>query len=167
MYQVGELIVYGGEGVCRVQAIGASPVAGADPEKLYYTLSPVYHEGIIFAPVDINVPMRRVLSGQQARLLLQQIPYMETPEPVARDVKAAEQQYKALLQTYSYENLLALIRLIYTKNEAAIHQGKNYSNIDQRFLKRAKTLLYEELSTALDIPIEQVEETIIREAETV
>ena len=37
MYQVGDLIVYGGTGVCRVMEVG--PQTGG---RLYYTLEPVY-----------------------------------------------------------------------------------------------------------------------------
>lgn len=40
MFQVGDLIIYGGEGVCRVEAVGPSPVRGSNPGRLYYTLAP-------------------------------------------------------------------------------------------------------------------------------
>ena len=43
MYQVGDLIVYGGTGVCRVMEVG--PQTGG---RLYYTLEPVYGSCRIF-----------------------------------------------------------------------------------------------------------------------
>ena len=42
MYQVGDLIVYGGTGVCRVMEVG--PHTGG---RLYYTLGPVYVAGFL------------------------------------------------------------------------------------------------------------------------
>ena len=42
MYAAGELVVYGGEGVCRVEGVGAPSLPGMDKTRLYYTLSPLY-----------------------------------------------------------------------------------------------------------------------------
>ena len=45
MYQVGELVVYGAEGVCRVAAIGPLEMRGAKRETDYYTMTPLYGTG--------------------------------------------------------------------------------------------------------------------------
>lgn len=45
MYQVGQLIVYGAEGVCRVEQIGPLDMRGAQQDVDYYTLSPLYRGG--------------------------------------------------------------------------------------------------------------------------
>ena len=50
MFAVGDLVVYGGEGVCRVEKIGPSELRGADKEKLYYTLLPLYRTGQVMTP---------------------------------------------------------------------------------------------------------------------
>ena len=42
MFAAGDLVVYGGEGVCRVESIGPSGLAYDDGDKVYYHLSPLY-----------------------------------------------------------------------------------------------------------------------------
>ena len=166
MYQPGDLIIYGGEGVCRVAAIGPAPIAAADPERLYYTLTPLYRQGVIYAPTDVTVPMRPILSREEALDLIRSIPTMAPDTAEFSDAKQAAQQYKALLQTYDYANLLRLIRMIYAKNEQAITQGKAYSHVEERFLKRARELLHGELAVALGVAPGEVEPLIREHAGT-
>ena len=42
MFEPGNLIIYSGEGVCRVERVGPLEMSGSNPSKLYYTLQPVY-----------------------------------------------------------------------------------------------------------------------------
>ena len=42
MYEIGQLIVYGNEGVCRVEEIGTPKISGVDKHRDYYTLAPIY-----------------------------------------------------------------------------------------------------------------------------
>ena len=53
MYLVGEYIVYGTSGVCKVEAVGPMQMSGVNKDKLYYTLAPLYSKGSkFFTPVD-------------------------------------------------------------------------------------------------------------------
>ena len=63
MYAAGELVVYGGEGVCRVEGVGAPSLPGMDKTRLYYTLSPLYRSGQVMTPVDTQVLMRPRAGG--------------------------------------------------------------------------------------------------------
>lgn len=163
MFHAGDLIIYGGEGVCRVTAVGPAPIAAADPARLYYTLAPVYHKGVVYAPVDVNVPMRPVLTREDALTLIHAIPQMKQSSAECQDSKQAAAEYNALLKSYDCASLLRLIRMIYSKNEKAITAGKEYSQVDKRFLRRACELLHGELAAALGADPCEVE-GIIREA---
>jgi len=48
MFSVGEYIVYGVEGVCRVEEAGKLKVAGLDKNRAYYRLRPYYYDGTIY-----------------------------------------------------------------------------------------------------------------------
>ncbi len=167
MYQVGDHIVYGGEGVCRVEAVGGAPIPVRDCSKLYYTLRPIYHDGVIYAPVDVDVLMRPVLKREEALSLISGISSLRTKEDVAapQDAKQAAAEYRAMLETYDTSNLLKLIRRIYLKNQKAAAEGKNLGQTEDRFMKRAKELLHGELAVALEIPVEQVEGVIQKAAD--
>ncbi len=160
MFNIGDYIVYGGEGVCRVETIGPVPVAHMDQTKPYYTLTPMYHSGIIYAPTDARVPMRPMLTGEQARELIRSIPDMPAERKLPNDPKQVLAEYKAYLHTYDCAKLLRLIRMIYAKREEAALRGRGYGQTDDRYYKRAKELLYGELALALDIPLDRVEGAI-------
>ena len=53
MFAVGDYIIYGNHGVCRVEKIGTVSLSMADKNKVYYTLRPVYKsEAVVYAPVE-------------------------------------------------------------------------------------------------------------------
>ena len=80
MFATGELVVYGGEGVCRVEHIGPSSVPGADKTKQYYTLLPLYRTGQVLTPVDTKVLMRPALTRQQAQALVEGLAELAVPK---------------------------------------------------------------------------------------
>ncbi len=67
MFTEGQLVIYGGEGVCRIAAVGPSSLSGTDKTKLYYTLTPLTRSGTVLTPVDTKVLMRPILSRQGRR----------------------------------------------------------------------------------------------------
>ena len=81
MFSIGDLVVYGGEGVCRVEGVGPAAIPGADKEKLYYHLAPLSRSGQVLTPVDTRVLIRTVMSAGEARSLVAQLPELEPEEP--------------------------------------------------------------------------------------
>lgn len=160
MFNIGDYIVYAGEGVCRVDAIGPVSIAYIDQRKTYYTLAPVYHTGLIYAPADSSARMRPMLTAEEARSLIYSIPDMPTNYELPSNPKQIVVEYKNYLETYDCENLLHLIRILYAKREEAAIVGRGYGQTDDRYFKRAKDLLYGELALALNIPVDRVESTI-------
>ena len=62
MFAVGDLVVYGGEGVCRVESIGPSGLRYDGGDKTYYHLAPLYRSGTVMTPVDTAVMMRPIIA---------------------------------------------------------------------------------------------------------
>lgn len=77
MYEIGQFIIYGCEGVCRVDGIGPVEIKGAQKGVDYYTLAPVYQNGKIYVPVDSQAYSRPVMTRQEARDLIADIPVSE------------------------------------------------------------------------------------------
>ena len=74
MYEIGAMVFYGGEGVCRVEAVGPLEMSGASQGKEYYTLAPLYRTGRVYTPVGREETMRPVLSRREAEELVRSIP---------------------------------------------------------------------------------------------
>jgi CarD family transcriptional regulator len=156
MYNTGELIIYGGEGVCRVESIGAPTVSGASKERLYYTLAPLYRTGKVFAPVDTPVFMRKVMSRTEAIDLIRQIPGINAELYENRNLRFLTEHYQETIQSHNCCDLVKLIKDVYLKRKNASEKGKKLGQIDERYMKRAEDMLYGELAVALDISRDDV-----------
>ncbi len=155
MFEVGQYIVYGTNGVCRVEAVGRPDFAA---DRLYYTLLPLSGTETIYIPVDSPVFMRPVISREQAEALIASIPSIEEDEPETHSARTISVHYQAALQSHDCHDLVQLIKTVYAKNRRSSH----LSMLDQRYCKRAMELLHGELSIALGIPAEQVPAYISR-----
>lgn len=151
MYQIGDLIVYGGEGVCRVEAIGVPKIAGVNKQKQYYTLAPLYREGKIFTPVDSKVFMRPVISRAEALALLGTLPDMEVEIYENSNLRFLNEHYQACIQSYSCEGLLQMVKSIHAKRQKLSARGKKIGLVDERYMKRGEDMLHGELAVALGI----------------
>ena len=149
MFEVGSLLVYDTTGVCKVLEIGVpSGLPVANKDRQYYKLAPVSGSGTIYIPV---------ISKEDAEALIQKIPEIREDICDSRNLKALEDHYKASLMTHDCEDLVQLIKTVYVKKQNLEKNGKKAGKTDQEYMKRAKRLLYEELSIALDIPVAEVE----------
>ena len=69
MFTEGQLVIYGGEGVCRIAAVGPSSLSGTDKTKLYYTLTPLTRSGTVLTPVDTKaVSYTHLIQNSRSRL---------------------------------------------------------------------------------------------------
>jgi len=160
MYQVGQIILYGGSGVCRVDGVGTPDVPHVEKGRSYYTLSPIYGTETIFVPVDTKAYMRPVLTDREAERLIGEMP--DIPEgPVEEYNPRVFAQYcHEALQSHDNRTLIAMLKTIYRRDAAARRRGKQPGKIEERYRKQAEELFYGELSVSLNISREQVEEHI-------
>ena len=156
MFSAGDLVVYGGEGVCCVQAVGPSGIPGADKTKTYYTLRPFYRTGQVLTPVDTKVLMRPVMSADEARELVEQLDRLEMPLPAQGNPRVWKDYYHEVVTSYDCRRMAALLRLLAQRRRTALEQGKKPSQMDERYAKRAEEQLHGELAAALGIERQEV-----------
>lgn len=154
MYQPEDLILYGSSGVCRVEHIGPidQHLSKTDSDRLYYTLSPLYGSGYIYAPVDSAVFMRPIIDADEVNELIDQIGTLEQAPPSAMTPKALADRYHTALQSHSCQELLSLLAELDFKRK----EGKKLGQIEQRYQKQAEALLFGEFSSALGIPLDEI-----------
>jgi len=154
MFQKNDYIVYGTTGVCQVLDIGhPQGVRNIDSSRLYYTLAPVYQQGVIYTPVDTTIFMRPILTSQEAEELIRQIPSISESDcdHIGRDQKLLSSHYHSFLESHRCEDLVQLIKTVYSKNHRSQQVGRKPSNLDLLYLRRAEGLLYGEFAVALGI----------------
>ena len=123
MYQVGQLIIYGGEGVCRVEAVGALAMAGVKRDRPYYTLTPLYRPGRIYTPVDTTVFMRPILSREEAEALVRSIPDIEAASCSHRNPRILGEYYQEMMRTRSCHSMVRIIKMAQHKGQARRARG--------------------------------------------
>ncbi|MEG0856362.1 MAG: CarD family transcriptional regulator [Terrisporobacter sp.] len=160
MYQIGEFIIYGNNGVCEVEDIGLLDISGINQKKSYYTLKPIYENGQIFAPVDTNMFTRGLINKDEVEGLIQQIPFLEEIECNDKNVRLLQDCYKKLVDTHECIDLLTIIKNINDKKSKAAKLGKKLGQVDEKYLKIAKTLIDDEFSVVLGIPKKEVDSYI-------
>lgn len=166
MYKKGEYVIYGNNGICRIEQIGVpvgTPLGRSGKE--YYTLAPVFGSGSIYAPVDTKVFMRPILTKAQAEALIEQIPGIQGENVEGKDVRALSEKYRGCLDTHQCEDLVRLIKTVYQKEKAMAESGKKLAKTEQEFGRLAKELLHREFSMALEMPYEEVEGYIAEKIE--
>lgn len=167
MVSVGDTIIYGGHGVCKIDGIREMTVT--DETFPYYVLKPVFEPALtIYIKVgneQCESKMRRVLSAEEIRSLIEQMPDEGTIwEPEENERK---KRYKEILDGSDRVALVKLIKTLYLRGEElkASGKGKKLHASDERFLKDAEKTLYDEFAHVLDIKRDEVLPFICRQIE--
>lgn len=160
MFKVGDYVVYGLNGVCRVEEIGPMNLSGVDNNKDYYTLMPLYTRGsLVYTPVDNKkVIMRSVMSKKEVCNLIDEMKDIEELEVV--DDKRRELVYKEAVKSCDCRELIRIINTVLKRKEERLAQGKKMSACDERYLKQAKDSLFGEFAVSLKIDKDAVAEFI-------
>ncbi len=157
LYKVGDLILYGGTGVCRVAEIVPKQTRRTEPERLYYVLTPLYQSGSISVPVDNDkVFTRPVISREEAISLIDQIPQLEAEAYHNSNLQQLESHYKQVMESHDCLDLLRLALSTYRKKVERERAKLKFGAVDRRYQERAENLLYGELAVALDWTRERV-----------
>lgn len=161
MFNVGEIIVYGTEGVFVVSEYTKSPIDKND-DRVFYLLKPIYgsESNIICTPADNDrVKMRAVMTADEAKCVIARMPEIE-PLYVEHE-KKRRLAYKEAMSDANIDNYVSVIKSVDQKREDCIKNRKRLSESDAEYEKRAKFCLYGELSVALGIGFNDVEKFII------
>lgn len=162
MFKVGDYVVNGTNGVCKVEKIGKLKLGDEESDEQYYTLAPIYTKGSqVFTPVDNNrVVLRSVISRQEACNLIDEM--RDIDEIVVTDDKKREQAYKEAIKSCDCRKFISIINTVLRRREERLAAGKKMSACDERYFKQAKDNLYGEFAISLKIAKDDVESYVER-----
>ena len=150
MFEIGDYVVYGFEGVCRVEEIGHPKMSGLDPTREYYRLCSHARGSVIYTPVDGKIAIRSPISKEQAEALLEKAKALAPLDDVPTDGRRAGDYYKELLQEHSFERLMRLCKTMQLKQQQLVKNRRSVNATEQRNWKAAEDMLVDELSFALE-----------------
>jgi CarD family transcriptional regulator len=162
-FQPGQLIVYGYSGVYRVEAQGPiRHIKGCDPEKTYYTLTSFHRRDTVYIPVGSPAFMRPLMDRETASDLLARAGGILGETCLSTNLAAVRQHYHSILATHDCEKLIGLIQAVNAKERQFAKVGKHVGKTDQDYKKKAESLVCEELSAALELPLDEAQELLKR-----
>lgn len=157
MFKCGDLIVYGNNGVCRVEDITTLDNDAAEKDKQYYVLKNLLSNGTAYIPVDSGVYMRGIMSVEEVNTLIDSIPAITTEMFDHIPPRETQNAYRKALLTHDCKLTLALIKHIRNTAKLKQLQKKKLSATEDRFLEQACKIVGSEFSAALGIELENVE----------
>lgn len=158
MFKVGDYVVYGNTGVCKIEDIGPLSIGSSDKE--YYTLVPVYgRNSKLYTAVDSDkVVIRPIMTRQESDALIDE---MEEIDALSiGDEKRREEIYKETMRTCDCKEWVRIIKTLYTRKMDRLSRGKKVTSSDERYLQMAEENLFGELAFSLQMPKEKVGEFI-------
>lgn len=165
MFEKGDYIIYETAGTCRVTDIRTVDIEGISKDRLYYILEPLGNRGsTIMIPVENTKSFtRKILGKDDVYHLIDEMD--EISQLWITDEKQRKEIYKAALKSCDCREWIGIIKNLYLRKQDRTRQGKRLTEADEHFFSKAKEYLYGEMSVSLEIPMEQVEEFIIKRAE--
>lgn len=161
MFSLGDYVVYGDSDVCQIVNIGVPEMKfHQSTGKTYYFLEPKFYKGVIYAPTDTQVSMRTVIGREEALALIDSMPAIESLPCASGDKKKMVEHYDQLMDAHTCQALAQTAKSIYLKYHVPGAKMKLPNTTEASFYKKASELLLQELSVALDEPIDEVQKRI-------
>ena len=160
MFQIGDLLFYGTNGVCRVSEICSSPFDSSDTRS-FYKLTPIAENTslVIYTPVEnTQVVMRSLISKEEAEALLARIASIEKVSVAIE--KHRKDAYRETIREGNPEGFVKIIKTVRARRELFRRTRRRVPDMDNDFEHTAKTCLYGELSAVLGICREEIHRII-------
>ncbi|MBQ0079317.1 MAG: CarD family transcriptional regulator [Eubacterium sp.] len=161
-YEIGDLVVYGTNGLCTIEGVEMMSFGAGLPENPYYVLRPDSNsESTVYVPIN-----NEKLVGKLRKLLTEDeineaIAYCKDTEFVwDNDRRYRNERFRQILAGGVHRDVLCMIRCIYERKHALAIDGKKLPTTDNNILKQAEKLVNEEFSYVLKITPNEVGEYI-------
>lgn len=159
MFESGEKIVYGVNGVCTVTGTCISPFGGGDL-RVYYTLQPLDdNASVIYTPAEGGrVIMRPLVSPAEAKTILAEAAsYGELnihSEKQRRDI------YRAALASTDPREYIRIIRTVEHRKAIALRTHRHIAITDTEFERGARYCLFNEFAIVLGTTCADIESAL-------
>ncbi len=154
---VGQLVVYGKMGVCRVIDCTMMSFDAADKSE-YYVLEPLRDKrSVVYVPCDNAMLMARIrplLTRAEIDALLAGV--SETEVAWVDDRVERASTFRRILGAGDRQQIVRMVHCLLHKRAEKAAAGKRLSGADEAVLQECMRLIEEEFSLTLEIPTEEV-----------
>lgn len=151
MFSVDDIVTYGINGVCKIVMIEEKELMGT--KKKYLVLKPLNGDkSTFYVPVDndnLLSKIRKLLSEDEINKLIDSIPNEKALW--IDNERERKEQYRQIIAGGNHSKLIRMIKAINFDKKYREEQGKKLRISDERFLKEAEKILYEEFQYVLNL----------------
>ncbi|MDO5331621.1 MAG: CarD family transcriptional regulator [Bacillota bacterium] len=164
-FSIGDAVVYGGTGVCKIDEIKDVSFFHERPQK-HYILTPLF----VKQPSTVYVPfnneklvskMKPVITRAEAEQLIKYVKINDGKW--IDDRNARKEQFINCLANGTHKEIIDLIGVITTRREELLNEGKTLNMQDEKILNDAERRMTAELAVALEIEPEDVKALVRKE----
>jgi len=161
MYKINDIVVYRRD-VCKIIAKEKSDFTG----EMCYILVPYMEEN---SSTRIQVPvsnkaghLRSLITKEDIQQLIKDAPDMPLLVNKPANMKS---QYTSILKEDNVADLIRIIKTSYLRNRTRMEQHKKLASVDEEYLRKAETYLYNEIAAVMDMTYEEAKEYFESEVE--
>ena len=151
MFQINDIVVYGAQGVCQI--VNTENQKVGNEFRKYFVLKPKDDRVATFFVPCWNekalAKMRKIMTKNQIDALIDSMPG-QIPNWIANDNERKE-VYKKILASGDQSAIVSMIQAIYLHKKEREAEGKRLHMSDERFMKDAEQLLYNEWQYVLNM----------------
>ncbi|MBQ7760693.1 MAG: CarD family transcriptional regulator [Clostridia bacterium] len=157
MYKIGDMVIYGTDGVCLVEDIIEKSFGDSVSTNKYYVLVPKGNKGSKFyVPVDNPVLTSRIMKLLSYSEVLDLINSLDSSIEWIDNNKLRARYYKDTMSSYSREAIFQLAKQLHYARVGKIESVKKLYTMDEDMIRKISQLLYEEFAYVADITTDQV-----------
>ncbi len=161
-HMTNEVVVYGGNGVCKITEIKKMSFFN-EPAKPYYILEPMFtkQSSVMYVPLDNEAMVSRispVLKRDEAMNLLSELDKIK--ELWFEDRNERREKFSKIIAGNSRRDILGVIKAVTNHRDRLADSGKRLNMQDEKALTEAETRMNAEFAVALDMTPDQVPDYI-------
>ena len=162
-FSIGEIIVYGSNGVCKIDDIKETSFF-KEPPKTYYFLSPLFvkSSSVIYVPLDNPAQagkIQPIMTEKEADEFIKSLPV--TGMEWIEDRNRRKEAFSKVLSSGTRSDIAALIELIISHRKLLENEGRKLNAQDERALDEAMRRIDNELAIIKGVEPHVIQEQII------
>ncbi len=163
MLNIGECVIYGSHGLCKVRAILVPSFLERGNEKQYYEMISAVDTGsILYVPVEgAEDKVREVIGADYAEGLIDDIEEVEEIE--LPEGKKAEPAIHEIIKRNVAEEMMGLVKSLRKIKAIREAEGKRFATLNEKYLNMAEKLLYTELAYSLETEKDFIKSRVLEE----
>lgn len=156
MYNIGDVVIYGTFGICKIDSIEKRDLTGAEQE--YYILRHTRSDkNIFYVPTDNEAAVSKLRPVCSKKEIDDLISDMDNEKLIwiENDMKRKE-EYSRIIKEGDKKEIIRLIKTLYLRRKEIAQNGRKLRASDESYLDLAENMLFEEFAYALGIERDEV-----------